>query len=335
MEHRLDLAAARGLVARALGRAGADEVQAQAAARALVAAEADGQAGHGLSRTPAYALQVKCGKVDGRARPALAKVAAAAVRIDGGRGFAYPALDLAIETLPELTAKAGVACAAIHRSHHFGQAGAHAERLAERGLVALVFGNSPKAMAFHGGRTPRLGTNPIAFACPLPDGQPPLVIDLALSQAARGKIVAAQQKGETIPEGWAVDAQGRPTTDPTAALGGAMLPIGVAKGSALALMVEILAAALCGASFGWEASSFFDDQGGPPDMGQTLIGLDPDVLSGGAFAGRMSVLLDAMGEEEGVRLPGLRRLDARRRAAAEGLLVPPALYDQIKALAEG
>ena len=333
--HRLDLEGARSLVARALAGAGADELQAQATARALIAAEADGQAGHGLSRTPSYALQVRCGKVDGKARPELAKVADAAVRIDGGRGFAYPALDLAIETLPGLTAKAGVACAAIHRSHHFGQAGAHAERLAERGLVALVFGNSPKAMAFYGGKAPRLGTNPIAFACPLPDGQPPLVIDLALSQAARGKIVAAQQKGETIPEGWAVDAGGQPTTDPTAALGGAMLAIGGAKGSALALMVEILAAALCGASFGWEASSFFDDKGGPPDMGQILLALDPDALSGGRFLERMGVLLGAMGEEPDVRLPGLKRLEARRRAAAEGLVVPPALYDQIKALAEG
>jgi (2R)-3-sulfolactate dehydrogenase (NADP+) len=335
VKHRLDLDAARALVSRALERAGADEVQAQATACALVAAEADGQAGHGLSRTPSYALQVRCGKVDGRARPQLAKVAEAAVRIDGGRGFAYPALDLAIETLPELARKAGVACAAVHRSHHFGQAGAHAERLAAQGLVALVFGNSPKAMAFYGGRTPRLGTNPIAFACPLPDGEPPLVIDLALSQAARGKIVAAQQKGESIPEGWAVDAQGKPTTDPTAALGGAMLAIGGAKGSALALMVEILAAALCGASFGWEASSFFDDKGGAPDMGQTLLALDPDALSGGAFLERMGVLLQAMGEEPDVRLPGLKRLDARRRAARDGLTVAPGLYDQIQALAEG
>ena len=104
---------------------------------------------------------------------------------------------------------------------------------------------------------------------------------------------------------------------------------------ALALMVEILAAALCGASFGWEASSFFDDKGGPPDMGQTLLALDPDALSGGRFLERMGVLLGAMGEEPDVRLPGLKRLEARRRAAAEGLVVPPALYDQIKALAEG
>jgi (2R)-3-sulfolactate dehydrogenase (NADP+) len=131
-----------------------------------------------------------------------------------------------------------------------------------------------------------------------------------------------------------VDALGRPTTDPTAALGGAMLAIGDAKGSALALMVEILAAALCGASFGWEASSFFDDQGGPPDMGQTLITLDPDALSGGVFLERMGVLLQAMGEEEGVRLPGLKRLDARRRAARDGLTVAAGLFDQIKALAE-
>lgn len=328
---RLTLDQAQALAFDALRASGGSELQARATARALVSAEADGQAGHGLSRVPSYALQLRAGKVDGAAEPRLDSVAQAAVRVDARRGFAYPALDLALAALPDLAARAGVAAAAVHHSHHFGQAGAHAERLATRGLVALVFGNSPKAMAFWGGRTPRLGTNPIAFACPLPEG-PPLVVDLALSQAARGKIVAAQQTGEAIPEGWAVDAEGRPTTDATAALGGAMLAIGGAKGSALALMVEILAAALCGGAFGWEASSFFDDKGGPPDMAHALIALDPQVLSGGAFLERMAVLTSAMDAEPEVRLPGLRRLEARRRAAAEGLAVPGALYDQIIAL---
>ncbi len=187
--------------------------------------------------------------------------------MDGGFGFAYPAIDLAIGALAPLARAHGVAVAALHRSHHFGQAGAHAERLAERGLVAIVLGNSPKAMAFWGGRRPTLGTNPLAFAAPLPGGADPLVIDLAMSVAARGKIVAAEKAGRPIPGDWAVDAEGRPTTDPKAAFGGTLLPIGGAKGGALALMIEILAAAVTGSAFGWEASSFFDDQGGPPNMG--------------------------------------------------------------------
>ncbi|WP_158915642.1 Ldh family oxidoreductase [Caulobacter sp. S45] len=330
----LTLDEAQALAVRALQSAGVDAANAASTARALVAAEADGQKGHGLSRVPSYALQARVGKVDGHARPTLERAAPAAVRIDGALGFAYPALDMAIEALVPLARTNAIAAAVIRRSHHFGQAGAHAERLAEQGLIALVFGNSPKGMAFWGAAKPRMGTNPIAFASPLPD-QPPLVIDLALAQAARGRILAAQQAGHSIPEGWAVDAQGQPTTDPNAALKGAMLPIGGAKGSALALMVEILSAALAGAAFGWEASSLFDDQGGPPDLGQTLLALDPEALSGGAFMSRMAAMVAAIDEDDGARLPGTRRLTARAKAKAEGLVIPAVLHAEIVALAEG
>ena len=260
----------------------------------------------------------------GRPRPA-------AVVVDGGLGFAYPAIDLTLAALAPLAKETGIAVAAIRRSHHFGQAGAHAEKLAQQGLVALVFGNAPKAMPFWGGKTPALGTNPIAFACPLPNGDP-LVIDLAMSVVARGKIMAAQQKGEAIPEGWAVDAQGQPTTDAAAAMKGAMLPIGGAKGSALALMVEILAAALTGSAFGWESSSLFDDKGGAPNLGHSIIALDPERLSGGSFMTRMAVLLGAMDAEDGVRLPGLTRLTNRRASAEHGLSIPAKLYAEIKVL---
>ncbi len=302
-------------------------------ARALVAAEADGQPGHGLSRVAPYALQARVGKVDGFAVPSCLQVAPAALRVDAAHGFAYPAIELAIAALPALAAAQGIAAAAIHRSHHFGVAGHHAERLAASGLVALVLGNTPKAMALHGGRQARLGTNPLAFAAPLPDGQPPLVIDLALSVAARGRIVAAQKTGRAIPTGWAVDEHGEPTTDPDAALRGTLSPIGGPKGAALALMVEILAAAVTGSSFGWEASSMFDDREGPPNVGQVLIAMDPLRLSGGGFEARMRDLVAAFGAEPGTRLPGSRRLAARERAAREGLTLPPALLAEMRQLA--
>jgi len=328
----LRLDEAENLVTAALKASGASAESARCTARALVAAEADGQAGHGLSRVASYALHVRCGKVEGQALPRVERVGTAALRVDAGRGFAYPAIDAALAALVPLAREAGIAVAVLHRSHHFGQAGAHAERLAAAGLVGVVLGNTPKAMAFWGGRRPMLGTNPLAFGAPLPTGQAPLVIDLALSVAARGKIVAAQKAGQAIPEGWAVDAQGRSTTDPTAALAGTLLPIGGAKGGALALMIEILAAAVTGASFGWEASSFFDDRGGAPDMGQVFIALNPGPLSGGAYSGRMQVLLDAIATEPDVRLPGERRLAARRRAASEGLSIPRSLHEDIRAL---
>lgn len=328
----LRLDEAEDLAAAALEASGASSGNARSTARALVAAEADGQAGHGLSRVASYALHARCGKVDGRAVPRVERAGAAALRVDAGQGFAYPAIDAALAALVPLAREAGIAVAVLHRSHHFGQAGAHAERLAAAGLVGLVLGNTPKAMAFWGGRRPMLGTNPLAFAAPLPAGRAPLVIDLALSVAARGKIVAAQKVGKPIPEGWAVDAEGRPTTDPAAALAGTLSPIGGAKGGALALMIEILAAAVTGSSWGWEASSFFDDRGGPPGMGQVFIALDPGPLSGGLYTGRMALLLEAMAAEPGVRLPGERRLESRERAAREGLPVPRPLHDEIRAL---
>jgi (2R)-3-sulfolactate dehydrogenase (NADP+) len=331
---RLSLAEAEALAIDALTASRTSPANARATARALVAAEADGQAGHGLSRVPSYALQSRAGKVDGHATPVVERAAPAALRVDGGFGFAYPAIDRAIEVLAPITRENGIAVAALHRSHHFGQAGAHAERLAAAGLVALVLGNSPKAMAFWGGRRAMLGTNPLAFAAPLPGAPDPLVVDLALSVAARGKIVAAEKAGRPIPAGWAVDAEGQPTTDPGAALAGTLLPIGGAKGGALALMIEIMAAAVTGSAFGWEASSFFDDRGGPPDMGHVLIALDATLLSAGAYPERMNTLLEAMASEPGARLPGIRRLENRTRAAREGLLVSPALLAEIRTLVE-
>ncbi|NJD32237.1 MAG: Ldh family oxidoreductase [Gammaproteobacteria bacterium] len=329
---RLSLAEAEALARDALAASRTSPGNAGPTARALAAAEADGQAGHGLSRVPSYAMQSRAGKVDGYARPTVEKVAGSALRVDGGFGFAYPAIDAAIEALAPLARENGVAVAAIHRSHHFGQAGAHAERLAERGLVALVLANSPKAMAFWGGRKAMLGTNPLAFGAPLPGGQPPLVIDLAMSVAARGKIVAAEKAGKPIPGDWAVDANGQPTTDAKAALAGTLLPIGGAKGGALALMIEILAAAVTGSAYGWEASSFFDDKGGPPNMGHVFIALDPARLSAGAYDSRMTAILEAIGAEPGARLPGTKRLGNRARAAADGLAIPAPLYAEIRAL---
>ncbi len=329
----LSLEEARSLISRALAASGAAPKNAASVARALVAAEADGQIGHGLSRVPSYVAQLRAGKVDGRASPSVERIAPAVLRVDAGFGFAYPAFDRVIEDLPPIAGETGIALAAIVRSHHFGQAGAHCERLAERGLVALLLGNTPKAMAPWGGRAPLLGTNPIAFAAPMPEGASPLVIDLALSRVARGKILAAGRAGEPIPEGWALDKEGQSTTDPQAALAGTMLPIGEAKGAALALMVEIMSAALAGAHFGFEASSFLNADGPPPDVGQTVVAIDAARVSGGIFAERMATLATAFATEPGVRLPGSRRLWARAKAAREGLRVPPSLLAEIRALA--
>jgi (2R)-3-sulfolactate dehydrogenase (NADP+) len=325
----LSLAEGEQLVLRTLTRCRTETNNAASVARALVGAEADGQKGHGLSRLPSYAVQAKMGKVDGFAKPALRWTRAAAAVIDANNGFAYPAIDVALAALPQAAHDNGTAAAAIVRSHHCGVAGQPVERLAFAGLVALMFANTPAAIAPWGGAKPVFGTNPIAFACPLPS-RAPLVVDMSLSKVARGKILAAKQKGETIPLGWALDAQGKPTTDPAAALAGTMLPLGDTKGTALALMVELLAAGLSGANFAADASSFLDAEGPPPGTGQLLIAFDPAAFGGGVD--RFAALAGTIKAQAGARLPGERRLAARAAAERDGLMVPDALLADIAAV---
>jgi (2R)-3-sulfolactate dehydrogenase (NADP+) len=152
-----------------------------------------------------------------------------------------------------------------------------------------------------------------------------VVVDLALSRVARGPIAAAKQRGESIPEGWALDADGNATTDPDRALAGSMIPLGEAKGAALALMVEVLAACLTGANLAFEASSFLDGQGPPPATGQMLLAIDPRAFGHARFGERMAALAGAIEQQPGARLPGARRLANRARAAREGIVVPPEL----------
>ncbi len=301
-------------------------------ARALVGAEADGQTGHGLSRLPSYTAQSATGKVDGFATPEVESLTPALARIDARRGFAYPALAKAVDMLCDSTPRTLVAAAAVWNSHHCGVLGYHVERLARCGLVALMVANTPKAIAPWGGRDALFGTNPIAFAAPRP-GAEPIVVDMSLSKVARGKIMLAAREGRAIPEGWAVDPAGRPTTDPEAALEGSVLPFGDPKGAALALVIEVLAAALTGARLGLEASSFFTGVGDPPAVGQLLIAFSPQPVSGGRFDDRLHTLVTAISAQPGARLPGAHRDERRARAQAEGIVLSPELHRELEALA--
>lgn len=328
----LSLDKARELVAKALIANRTSARNAESVARALVAAEADGLKGHGLSRVPSYAAQSASGKVDGFAEPAAEQPRPAVLTVDAAFGFAYPALDLAVEMLPSIANRQGVTAAAIRQSHHCGAAGLVVERLAEAGLAALFFANTPQAIAPWGGRRGLFGTNPIAFAVPLP-GRSPLVIDLSLSKVARGNILAAKQKGEKIPEGWALDEEGKPTTDPDAALKGTMVPMGDAKGTALALMVELLAAGLTGARFASEASSFFEASGEPPGTGQLILAVTPEALGGPDINTHLLRLASAVEREPGARLPGARRHALRAEAERVGIPVADNLIKEIEVLA--
>jgi len=329
---RLSLAEAEALAAAALRAAGANAEMADLTAEALVAAEAEGQGGHGLSRVAMYAGFLKEGRADGAARPRIAAERGGTALVDAGNGLAYPALRLAEMEAARRAREHGVAFVAVTNSNHAGAMALPVRRLAREGLVALAFTNSPYAMPVPGGRRPLLGTNPVAAAFPRRDA-PPMVVDLALSEVARGKIMLAAREGRPIPEGWALDAEGRPTTDPKAALDGAMLALGGTKGAALALVIEILCVALGGAAFAFEADSFFAPSAHPPRLGHAILAVDPGALAGQeVFLDRMEVLVDAMLRDEGVRLPGKRRDDLNNIATAQGVSISKQLHDQLRAL---
>ncbi|WP_127089298.1 Ldh family oxidoreductase [Aquabacter cavernae] len=325
----LTLDDARDLARAALMAAGTSPENAAITAAALVAADADGIASHGLSRLPAYADQVATGKVQGNAVPALDWTATATLRVNAGCGFAFPAVAAGLAAAAERVRETGIVGVGVYASHHAGAMGHHVEWLAERGLAGIAFTNSPSAIAPWGGSQGVFGTNPVAFAVPRA-GRPPLVIDASLSKVARGKIMVAAQRGQPIPDDWALDVDGKPTTDAKAALAGTMLPVGDAKGAALVLMVEILAAALTGGQFGFEASSFFTADGPSPAIGHLFLVMDPVRLGGDQFPARLETLLGAILSQEGTRLPGDRRIAARTKAAGEGISIPDDLAADLR-----
>jgi (2R)-3-sulfolactate dehydrogenase (NADP+) len=318
-------------VAATLRDAGANEAMATATARALVLAQAQGLASHGLSRVPQYVAHLRNGRVDGQAVPRVVRRKGAALLVDAADGLAFAACELAVQEAIAAARTHGVAFAGVVRSHHAGVIVDHLRPVAAAGMVGLGLANSPAAMPAAGGKHAIFGTNPVAaaFARRASAGDP-LLIDLSLSEAARGKVMLAAQQGKPIPEGWALDAQGRPTTDPNAALEGSMLPIGAAtstKGAMLALIVELLVTAVIGAQFGFEASSFFVEEGNRPQIGQAFIVIDPDALAGrDAYLDRIETLLAEMLSDDGVRLPGARREALLRRARREGLEVAEASF---------
>jgi (2R)-3-sulfolactate dehydrogenase (NADP+) len=290
-----------------------------------VTAEADGHEGHGLVRLSSYAAQLRSGKVDGQAVPELVTISPGTCRIDGRNGFAYPALDVAVEWLLAVAPVQGIAAAGVFRSGHCGAMGLVVERLARAGMVGLMVANTPAAMAPWGARRPLFGTNPIA--CGMPYDSDPVVIDLSLSKVARGQVLAAQLRGSPIPFGWALDFDGKPTTDPTDALAGTMVPLGDAKGAALALMVEAMAAGMTGAQFAAQASSFMDAKGDPPATGQMLIAIHPTACGGSNE--HLALLFDEVAQAKGARLPGHGRFHRRRQAEIDGLEVNPSWFSNL------
>ena len=316
---RLPLADLQGLLARIFLRHGTSVEVAGVLAHNVAQAQCDGADSHGVFRMPGYVSTLASGWVDGHAVPVVTDAAPAFVSVDARNGFAQPAHVAARELLLQKARSQGVAVLAIHDSHHFAALWPDVEPYAEQGLVALTFVNSMRCVVPHGGKRPVFGTNPIAFAAPRAEGEP-LVFDLATSAMAHGDVQIAAREGRLLPPGHGVDKNGHPTCDPQAMLdGGALLPFGGHKGSALSMMVELMAAALTGGNFSFDFSWEGHPGAQTPRTGQLLIVIDPAKGAGAGFASRAEDLIRTMRDAGQPRMPGERRYHQRRESLETGV----------------
>jgi len=331
----MSLKEVHALTTRILLAHGVSKDQTRAIANTVSNAERDDCKSHGLFRVPGYVKSVVSGKVDGNAVPEIRDLAPGVLQVDGKHGFSPLALEIGRAPLIERARSQGIAALAIINAHHFAALWPEVEPLAEQGLVAFAFVDSFSYVAPAGGSKPLYGTNPLAFAWPR-EGHPPLVFDQATSVSARGEIQIHLRDGKPIPEGWAIDANGQPTTDPQAALDGAQLPFGGHKGATLSLMVELLAGALVGDVFSFEASARDNQDGGPPEGGELIIAIDPQRCVGkDKQAGQLAhaeALFARVLEQEGTRLPSDRRYQARLRTPTEGITIPVSLFETLQEL---
>lgn len=328
----LSLQAIEDLALRALMAVGTSEENARPLAVATAATEADGVSSHGLAYIPIYCEHVQCGKVDGQAVPTLEQPSPGVITVDAATGFAHAAIDAGFARLIPLAKEQGIAALAIHNSYNCGVLGYHTYRLAQAGLLGLGFTNAPASIAPSGGAKPVVGTNPFSIAAPVAGGEPAILIDQSASTIAKSEVMKHAREGRPIPVGWALDPEGNPTTDPEIGLKGSMAPSGGYKGVGIALLTELMAAAMTGATLGVDASPFSGTAGGPPKTGQFFIAIDPGVTSGGYFAERLSALVAAIHDQDGAHLPGDGRRAKRAAAHTEGVAVNAATLDKINAI---
>ena len=316
-------------------RAGLNQVQAAAVSRVIVAGERDACTSHGIYRIEGVLRTVKAGKVKADALPVLDRGEGAILRVDAGGGFSNPAFELGLPALAERARELGLAALVVNDCTHFAALWPEVEAITEQGLAALVMCPSYATVAPAGGTQPLLGTNPLAFGWPRP-GRDPYVFDFATSVAARGEIELHRRSGKPLPEGWAIDAAGEPTTDPAAALGGAMLTFGGHKGSAISTMVELLAGVMIGDLTSPEALEALGTTALAPRHGELILALSPEKFAAGRpgdpFA-RAEVLFQAI-TGQGARLPSARRYAARKKSVAEGIALTAAEVELLDRLLE-
>lgn len=330
---RIPLSEVESLTRDILLRLGLAPDHAEAVTATIVAGERDGCASHGLYRVLVCAETLKANKVSRNAVPVVDDRAAGIVRVDAGGGYAQLAFQRGLPLLVDKARRNGIAALAINDCVHFAALWPEIEAIVAEGLVAIACTPSHAWVAPAGGVKPTLGTNPIAFGWPRP-GQYPFVFDFATSAVARGEIELHRRADKPIPEGWGIDAEGRPTRSAAAALQGAMLTFGGHKGSALSIMIELIAGPLIGDLTSAESLALDNGATASPIGGELLIALDPVAFLGGEVGqhiARAENLFDAI-VGQGARLPSQRRFEARERTQAEGASIPLKLYNDVLAL---
>ncbi|WP_265110790.1 Ldh family oxidoreductase [Halosolutus halophilus] len=302
----VDRERARSIAVEAFVAHGISRPDAEATAEMLVTAEARGKSSHGLIRLPRYLRGVEHGNVDPAGTVDVVHDAGAAATIDGGARLGPAVADYALEEAATRADEHGIGLVGVRNATHLGMLGYYTDRLRKQGYVAVALTNTEPAMPPYGGAEPVLGTNPIAIGLP---SDPPFNLDMSTSAIARGSIDRAAERGESIPDGVALDANGEPTTDPEAALEGTILPFGGPKGSGLAIAVEILAGALVGAATGTDVTGTYHTSD-PCTKGDLFVAIDPEATAGGSFSEETNAFLRSLkrieteANADEIRLPG-------------------------------
>ncbi|SLN29179.1 (2R)-3-sulfolactate dehydrogenase (NADP(+)) [Roseovarius gaetbuli] len=309
----------------ALMRHGAAEWVADEVAFAVRKAESVGNRICGLYYLESYCQQLESGRVKGDVEPVVSQPKPGTVVVDAKFGFAQPAFSRALDEAVEAARACGVASLAVGHAHTCTSLGFFTEQIAKRGLVGLGMTNASPIVAPPGGKSRVIGTNPIAFSVPDGTGGIAMQFDQSTTTVALGKITMAKAAGKRIPEGWALDAQGQPTTDPEAALGGSLVSMGGYKGWGFGLMAELLAAGMTGGVVSRDVKPLKAPEGPPHDLGQYYLLMDPD--TSGAFYDRLAQVVEGVALDEGARMPG------QGKRETDPVDVPDALWAQVAELA--
>lgn len=328
-----------GFCEEVFGSLGMRREDARIVADSLVRADMEGSGGHGTSRVGVYARRMREGRISARPDIRIER-SGSVLKVDGGNAPGQAAAYRALEAAFPIAREAGIAGVAVRGSNHFGTAAYYCQMACREGMALIATTNSPPGIAPWGGKKAYFGTNPIAFGFPT-RREPPVIVDMSASVAARGKIILAARQGEAIPEGWATDEEGSETTDAEAALRGAVQPLGGAKGYALALAVEVMSGVLSGAAFGPQVNNLYKDGDPPADVGHSFILLDiSHWMPPEEYFGRMECFIEeikasplAEGGEE-ILYPGERRYRTYLENMERGISLSPAVRGDLEGLGE-